>query len=418
MRILLPIFIVFVLFAKTAEAQTNNSPYSIIGIGDIEDSYFNRTSGMANTGIGYRNSHSLINNNPASFSALDNQFFTGEIGVRGKLITYYGSPIDPTNNVSSDITFRRFVLGIKAAKHWGTSIGLVPFSSENYEFTAPQLILGTNGETTNSYAEGFGGINRVYWANSYEFFNHLSIGVDASYLFGSINSKTILQNPGLPSTYVSTNRNSAYTGLYFNYGLQYFGKINKKWNFSVGGTFSNKTTLNSDNSIIILNIDSIQINQTPTNQSTFMLPVSYGVGFALTKNKKYTFLADYKYQDWSALHYSGFNYSLQSSERISVGFEISKIKNVYNASFESSFFQAGLYYNNSYLNVRGQSIRDFGGTIGMGINSRRTPFAYNFSLQYGVKGTEINSLIQERYFALTFVFSYREVWYTKGRKYE
>src|SRR5258708_21968090 len=91
-----------------AGAQNTSSPYSIIGIGDIENSYFNRTSGMANTGIGYRNSHSLVGNNPAGFSALENQFFTGEIGIRGKLVNYSSNPINADNNTSTDITIKRF----------------------------------------------------------------------------------------------------------------------------------------------------------------------------------------------------------------------------------------------------------------------------------------------------------------------
>jgi hypothetical protein len=66
-----------------AQSQTNNSPYSVLGIGDIEDNYFNRTNGLANTGFAYRNNRSLVNNNPASLTALENQWFIGEIGLRG-----------------------------------------------------------------------------------------------------------------------------------------------------------------------------------------------------------------------------------------------------------------------------------------------------------------------------------------------
>ncbi len=417
MRIRLTIFFLFVVFVK-AGAQTNNSPYSILGIGDIEDSYFNRTSGMANTGIAYRNNRCLINNNPASFSALDNQLFTGEIGIRGKLINYSGKPINPAENTSSDITFRRFVLGIKLTKHWGTSIGMVPFSSENYEFNAPQPILGTNGETTSSYNQGFGGVNRVYWANAYDFFNHLSIGINSSYLFGSINQKTILENPALPSTYVSTTKNIFLSNLYFDYGLQYHGKISKKWDFSLGATFANKTDLNAEYSILILNADSLQLKNETTKETFFTLPASYGFGLALTKNKKYTFLADYRYQNWSSLHYSGFNYALQDSRRASIGFEISKTKNLYNTTYETNYFHAGLYYSNSYLNVYGQQINDIGGTLGFGINAKRSALSYDVSLQYGVKGTSSQQLIKENYFGLTVVFSYRDIWYTRGRKYD
>ncbi len=59
------LFIAFLLVSSLhILAQTNNSPYSVIGIGDIEDSYYGRTSGLANTGIAYRSNHNLIANNP------------------------------------------------------------------------------------------------------------------------------------------------------------------------------------------------------------------------------------------------------------------------------------------------------------------------------------------------------------------
>jgi len=44
-------------------AQGNFSPYSQMGLGDIEDGFYNRTTGLGNTGIAYRSNRFLINNN-------------------------------------------------------------------------------------------------------------------------------------------------------------------------------------------------------------------------------------------------------------------------------------------------------------------------------------------------------------------
>lgn len=417
MRIILTIFLLFVLSLEI-DAQTNNSPYSIYGIGDLEDSYFNRTAGMANTGIAYRSNRNLIINNPASFSALDNQFFAGEVGIRGKLINYYGKPINTSNDQSFDITFKRFAVGTKITKHWGSSLGLMPFSSENYEFNSMQPVLGTPGESSNSYSQGYGGINRVYWANAYEFFHHLSIGVNFSYLFGSISQKTILENQNVPSTYVSTNKSTNYGNPYLEYGVQYYGSLGKKWDFTVGGTFANRTNLTADNNITIYNIDSTELKNESFQQTNFTLPTSFGAGISLTKNKKYTFLADYRYQGWSSLNYSGFNYALQNSERGSIGFEISNKRTVYNTLFETSYIHAGVYYGATYLNVYGEQIKDRGITLGAGINAKRSPLSYALTLQYGIRGTQTKELIQERYFSIGVMLSYRDFWYTKGRRYD
>ncbi len=400
-----------------AHSQTNNSPYSVLGIGDIEDSYFNRTNGLANTGFAYRNNRSLVNNNPASLTALENQWFIGEIGLRAKYITYTGESVDPYKNTSFDITFRRFAFGTKIGKYWGTSVGLMPYSSENYEFTVTQPILGTIGETAQAYYKGYGGVNKVYWANGLELFHHVSLGLTASYLFGSINQKSILQNPQIPSAYASTNKNIFLTNFYLDYGIQFYGKIGKAWNFVVGGTYANKTSLNAQYTILILGQDSSILKNAEVNQTYFTLPNTYGVGISLTKNQKYTLLADYKYQEWTPLNYTGFNYSLQNSYRGSIGFEISQKKSIYNSMVETSYFQAGVYYGESYLNVFGTQIKDMGITAAIGINAKRSPFAWALTFTYGVTGTQQGKLIQENYFNVGILLSYRDFWYTKGKRF-
>src|ERR1700735_1642609 len=132
-------------------AQNNNSPYSQLGIGDLEDGYYNRTSGMANTGIAYRSNRYLINNNPASFSGLTDQYFTMEVGLRGEYISYAGTPVNVASTESGDITFRKLVLGLKLSKHWGSSIGLLPFSTQNYEFAVPYSLVGSTVQIASHY---------------------------------------------------------------------------------------------------------------------------------------------------------------------------------------------------------------------------------------------------------------------------
>src|SRR5664279_4143298 len=103
MRIWLTISFSFLLTAA-GFAQTNNAPYSIHAIGNITDNIINRTSGLASTGIAYRNNRNIISNNPAALSALDNSFFIGEIGVNGQYVDYSGNPVSQTNHTSTDLS--------------------------------------------------------------------------------------------------------------------------------------------------------------------------------------------------------------------------------------------------------------------------------------------------------------------------
>jgi hypothetical protein len=404
--------------------QNNNLPYSQLGLGDLDDGYYNRTSGLANTGIAYRSNRFLINNNPASFSALSDQFFTMEIGLRGQYITYAGTQVNVASTESADLTFRKLILGIKLTKHWGSSIGLLPYSTQNYEFSAPYDISGTTITIANHYYQGHGSVNRAYWANSYEFFHHLSIGVDASYIFGQLNQNDIIQASANGVTLVSTTNNTNLQNMYFTYGMQLYGRIGKNWNYSLGGTYSVKTALLAASTKLVLNADSATLQNIQNQEGYMYLPEAWGAGLALTYKQKYTILADYRYQNWNGVAaqnesvYPGQGYAITSAQRGSVGFEISKKKTFYNTRIELSYIQTGLYYENSYLQINGQQIKNYGVTAGFGVNSLKSPMAYSIVFQYGVTGTTQNDLIRENYADVTFLINFGQIWFTKGKKFD
>ena len=115
------LFTVLVLFFSIITYSQNvSSPYSIIGIGDIENSYFNRTSGMANTGIAYRMTNMIILNNPASLSDLQSQLFLVELAARGKFVNYSGTALPKQNG--KDFSVERISLGIRINKWWGARL--------------------------------------------------------------------------------------------------------------------------------------------------------------------------------------------------------------------------------------------------------------------------------------------------------
>jgi hypothetical protein len=405
-------------------AQNNNVPYSQLGLGDLDDGYYNRTSGLANTGIAYRSNRFLINNNPASFSGLTDQYFTMEIGLRGQYISYAGTQVNVASTESADLTFRKLVLGIKITKHWGSSIGLLPYSTQNYEFAAPYYIQGTTVQIASNYYQGHGSVNRAYWANSYEFFHHLSIGLDASYIFGQLNQNNIIQSSTNGATLVSTTNNINLQNLYLTYGMQLYGGIGKNWTYSIGGTYSAKAALLAASTKLVLNNDSVALQNIQNQEGYMYLPEAWGAGLSLGYKQKYTLVADYRYQNWNGVAaqnesvYPGQGYTIASSERGSVGFEISKKKAFANYRVELSYIQTGLYYENSYLQINGKQIKDYGITAGFGVNSIKSPLAYNIIFQYGIRGTTQNDLIRENYADVTFVMNFGQIWFTKGKKFD
>src|SRR5665213_3209146 len=191
--------LLMVLFScLTVCAQNVTSPYSIIGIGDIEQSYFNRTSGMANTGIAYSNSNYITINNPASLSGLTNQLFLVELSGRGKFVQYSGTGVTPGLS-AQDFSVEKLSLGIRINKWWGSAVGLMPYSTSNYSFSGTQALQGTNLTVPVNY-DGSGGLNRFFFSNGFKITKHLSLGVNTSFLGGSL-----LQQDTLFSTDVASS---------------------------------------------------------------------------------------------------------------------------------------------------------------------------------------------------------------------
>lgn len=406
------------LISVCSVAQNISQPYSILGIGDLEDSYFNRNSGMANTGLALRSDIVLYQANPASFSALTNQFFTFETAVQGKTVTYTGLGVNPESNTNGDVTFKKVTAGIKLTKRWGSCIGFTPFSSVNYTFSTSQFVPGGTGA---SVYDGNGGINQVFFANAYRISKNFSVGINSAYLFGGINQTQNIEDPNSQSVIAST-KNTYYRKFNFTYGLQYFAKVTKHWDYNLGMIYSPVNTLNGETSLLVTDNTQVIRNQI-INNVHFTLPATYGIGMALTHNDILTYAADYKYQAWSDVNAKETNLVYTNSHRVSVGVDYTKLKNAQVAggqkyTYEKYNIQAGAFFNASNLLLNGRQINEYGLTLGGGKPVSGGKITLNLALQLGSRGTTKNNLIKETYGQLTLNISYRDVWYTKGRKFD
>src|ERR1700750_2007518 len=90
------------LVSFRAFCQNTTSPYSIYGIGDMDNQVYNRTNGIGSTGMAIRSSNFLINNNPAAISGLPRSFFILNASGLGKTVAYSGEGINTSNDKSRD----------------------------------------------------------------------------------------------------------------------------------------------------------------------------------------------------------------------------------------------------------------------------------------------------------------------------
>lgn len=387
-------------------AQVNSSPYSALGIGDIESSSFNRYTGMASAGVALSDSRYINNSNAASLTAMIPRFFSFELSERYKQVLYSGGGVQPGNNQTSDFQMRRLTMATKITKRWGSSIGLMPFSTSSYNFSSYKVVVGTY-QTLGATYQGTGGVNQVYWANGYRVTKNTSIGVTSSILFGSLAQTENLESSGSTGTLITTSNNFLHN-YYFNFSLLTKLKLNKHWLSTYGITFTPQTFLYSTNTVNVTDSSTGSVLKAGNPQySHFNLPMGINAGIALIKDNKYTFTINAQTQNWGSLNYSGQNYQLVNSNRISIGFQSSSLlRNYYNQDYEKGFFQLGLYGGNSYLKVSNQQLTDFGATIGYGRNSFRSPLGWVAALEVGREGSPNTAILSQNYVNLTITLSF------------
>ena len=180
-----------------------------------------------------------------------------------------------------------------------------------------------------TYDQGYGGINKVFWANGYEFFNHLSVGITTSYLFGSITNKNIILGQGT-SVYLSKNNNTFYNNLYVDYGLQYYASINAHWDFTIGAIYANQTALNTETNINVINLDSNVLRSTQSPSEHIIFPPVMELVFPLQKIRNILWWRTINSRTGQVFTTSTGDFFYKNSQRASVGFEISKKKIAYN----------------------------------------------------------------------------------------
>lgn len=397
-----------------AYSQNMNSPYSVYGIGDIDNKSYNRTSGMGGTGIALRSSSYIINNNPASITGLDRSVLVAGIAATGKSSTYQGNAINTSNSSNRDFWVKGVSIGTRINKLWASNIGLGQFSNVNYRLTGTKVIEGSSNSYT-TLQEGDGGLNEFYWNNAVSIGKHLSIGVRSSWLSGSINQTETLYDPELVTT-IATKQQDYFSNFRFLYGGLYTTSIGKKWDLSLGGRYAAKTRLSASRSLTVTQDGAAIVEDEFVRKDRFYLPVSYGAGIALIHNKRTTFAADYSYENWSTLNIKGNGWRLINSHKLSAGVEFSRLVQQVNRPVEKKFVQLGGHIGNSYLQIKNKPITEYGITLGTGgVISHN--LLYTLSGEFGVRGTTDMNLIKESYFQFTFSLSLREFLFSKGRRY-
>jgi len=413
--------VLFLFVFCSLSAQTIiTSPYSRYGIGDLTGNKNAWNFAMGGTSIGMRSPAHININNPASYSAYDSTSFVFEGGVVFDYVNL------KTNTQSTSRTYASvgyLTFGFPITKWWKTTLGLLPYSNVGYNVSLDEVIADV-GHVQRIYT-GSGGINRFLWGNAFRISKNLSIGINASYLFGSVVRESSSTFPD--SAYYLNYRNDNninISGLYLDYGIQYTAKLKKDLRMTIGGIFGANSKLNGKTDILGSTYTMSNGTETPKDtiinepgvKGTITIPMMYGLGISFVKMDKFTIGADYRWQNWKNYQAFGQSDSLVNSYQVSAGAEIVPDINNYTNYFKRVRYRVGIRYNSTYLELRQKHLNEYAVSVGFGLPIQRLKTAINLSAELGTRGTTQSNLINETFFNFVVGFSIYERWFVK-RKY-
>jgi hypothetical protein len=309
-------------------------------------------------------------------------------------------------------------------KWWRTSLGMVPYSKIGYNIASPGKVDETNGLRTYS---GSGGLNRFYWGNAFKIRKNLSVGVNASYLFGSMNRESIVLFPD--SIYYANYKfenHITMNDIYFNFGVQYTARLKNELKMTVGGVFANQSKMAAKTDFLAKTFaqggngtevvkDTIAFAENYGGK--IVIPVMFGLGLAFEETDKWIVGADFKWQNWKKFKAFNLSDSLANSYSISVGAEFTPDINSYSNYLKRVRYRLGFLYNSTYLELFGKHLNEYALTLGFGPPVRAMKTALNVSVQIGTRGTTEANLIRESYLRFTIGFTISERWFVKRKYY-
>ncbi len=407
------------------------SPYSQFGIGDNISEASEQSKAMGGIGIGLQANNQLNRLNPASFARLDSLTVIYSIGVNAGFNNIQSSDSKLKKN---DARFGYFTLGFKGNRYWGSCFGLAPFSRANYTYKYSE----TNPENgqVDYYFHGSGGLNKVFWDNSFKITPNLSLGISASYLFGAIDkvSTVIFANDWALATNTKVDRQLNVYDFLFKYGLQYKFKLKEKSNLVMGAVYENKMNLNTKQSIkagTVANSVSLESDfyndifagekllvvaiDTSNMKGSIDFPQAFGLGFTYDYNRKLLFGIDYYQQMWRSVTNDIYNASQKDLISVKGGLEFTPDFNNINYYYKRMNYRIGAHYTQTQLEIKGTRVDDYGFSFGLGLPMRGSLSNFNLSFELGRRGTLEQNLLQETYGILSLNLSLSDIWFVKRK---
>lgn len=409
------LFFYIILCSAPIFSQTNNLPYSRIGLGDLhsQTSIYQRNMGGIGVSLGMPSNLNL--SNPALLTHNRLTVFDAAISYEQR---YLATKEASEDYRAGNLNYLGFAFPI--AKKISIGAGFQPYSTVNYIDLQREIIPETTTFLEYRY-RGTGGITQVYGSIGYEPFKGFSVGAQINYNFGSIrNDSESLLDDGQSLYIIDVLNRTNFSDFSYRLGMVYRYELENGTGINLGITTDLATDLNTTRFQAIERKDAYREAVLTSDtllydtKSVLKLPAAYTFGISVSKTRHYAFAINLKQQKWS--EYEGFTTeNLGDLQEVRAGILWIPDANSVSSFFKRVTYQAGFYAIQTPILQGSTQIEDKGITAGISLPVSPTLSSFNLGINLGERGTTDANLIRERYFKISIGVSINDRWFRKRK---
>lgn len=411
-----------ITLGMSAQNNTERSPYSRFGYGNMASSTTAGGRALGGLGIGLRDSKITNSANPASYTSIDSMTFVLDMGLSARASWL-------SENGASDRKYLGnldyITMHFPVTRALAMSAGIMPLSTTGYNFGS-QADMGGDSNTEKylrSYS-GSGGYNKLYLGAGIKILPSLSVGANASFIFGStVNNRQVSYTSSSALTHLYSDKLTL-RGAQIEVGAQWEQKLDSAGNRSVtiGATFNPGTSLNGTEYISRMSVgaSTTEVLQADTTSSkNYRLPTILGFGASYRLKDHYNIGLDLQYGLWQEAKYHDLQAEFQNQYKLAVYGEW--IPNARARSLWSRVrYRGALTFANSYLKVPTPTgtlagYHEVGASIGIGLPLVDRRSDLNLTVDYKHLRPSTSGMLKEHYLGLTLGITFNEGWFRRAR---
>ncbi len=408
------IFLFLLLFSVSIFAQSGNSPYSRVGLGDLADRASIYNLGMGGLGISNFNVAYINLRNPALIAHNTLTTFEAAYYFQAKRLETQNAT---QNNQGGNLANLSFLFPLR--KDWTMGIGLLPYSTVNYQNISEEKLPLSPSFVQYTY-KGTGGVSQVYMAHGVRILKKLNLGIQLNYNFGAIRYESQSQVVDNKNIYVVELLNRLnFSDLSLRTGLSFRQKIKGNTFVNIGFVSDLAKNMNVQEYLAgqrKFNDAVVSADTIPNKGLSYYIPPSYEFGISIDRPFNFTVGVDYKMQDWSKYKGQSAIGSLANSYKWTFGAEWIPNANAVTGYLDRVSYRIGFSYALSPIMLNGIQLEESQASLGMSLPVRGFS-SFNFAAIGGRRGVIDKGLIKETYFKFIFGVTINDRWFEKRKIY-